>query len=159
MCVIKQLTSQPHQVLAVSCTHLTDYPSCSAVPSPGHPPTQQVSHLSALSSRRTQEGLPCHTSIHCRPPILVINNTHSCHQFHIVYTCHYFRGRLAPAPCSLFSFMIISLFLTSWPLHLLFPLLGERSRFSYDSFFPLSHPMAFTATGDYNICLLVCYLR
>ena len=54
-----------------------------------------------------------------------------------------------------FLFMIISLFFTSWPLHLLFLLLGERSRFSYDSFFPVSHPMAVTATRDYMFtCLL-----
>lgn len=53
-----------------------------------------------------------------------------------------------------FFFMIISLFFTSWPLHLLFPLLGKRSRFSYDSFFPESHPMAVTTGGYMFTCLL-----
>lgn len=82
-----------------------------------HPPTGQSSFSSG---------------VHSRPPWTSPRRFMTC--THAISSASY-----TPAlpleitllqPHVAFFFMIISLFFTSWPLHLLLPILGERSRFS-----------------------------
>lgn len=158
VCVIKQFTAQPHWVLAVPWTHLSGYPfrpwlCCSLFLE--FPPTQQVSHPSALSSCGTLCGrwtFPCGG---CTSPRTLdlpspVKNSHLCHQFHSLWALPWLHRSPNPASHSPFSSMkIITWLLTSGPLHLLFPLLGNPSRFSYNWFFLMSYPVALTGTWDY----------
>lgn len=150
-CRLSYLTPLFHAESVASCAYfaaaLSACPHClghtfqvipPALPVVTHP---QVSHLSARGYTADPPGPLIPVSWHAPMPA--------------VPHCIFLPLSQRFQPHVAFFFMIISLFFTSWPLHLLFPLLGKRSRFSYDSFFPESHPMAVTATRGYMFtCLL-----
>lgn len=153
-CRLSYLTSLFHAESVASCAYfaagLSACPHClghtfqvipPALPVVTHP---QVSHLSARGYTAVPPGPLIPVSWHAPMPSVP----------HCIFLPLSQRSPFQPH-VALFLFHDYKLVFHLMAFASTVPLLGERSRFSYDSFFPESHPVAVTATGGYMFtCLL-----